>query len=226
MCGRATLVTPGEEIAEALGLSEVPSIEPRFNIAPTQPIPVVRGAGGKRVLEQLRWGLVPPDARDVSVGARMINARVETVEERPSFSAAFAARRCLVVVDGFYEWQRQGKNKRPHHVKRKDGGVLALAGLWERWVSKDGEVVESCSILTTAAKPPVTLLHDRMPIVLDASDHTAWLTPGTTREELRRILSREPPELELVPVSRFVNNANHEGPECLRREGGTNLELF
>jgi len=225
MCGRATLSTPGEELAEALGLSEIPHLEPRYNIAPTQPIPIVKMSAPQRI-ELVRWGLIPWFAKDPSVGVRAINGRAETIAEKRSFSEAFRRRRCVVVVDGFYEWQQQGRAKRPHHIKREDGAPLPLAGLWDRWLAADGEVVESCAIVTVPAREPVRLLHDRMPSILDDEARAAWLDPVRAEADLRAVLLRPPPGLTMTAVSTFVNSATNEGPDCLRPDGGTLLSLF
>src|SRR5215472_9933854 len=175
MCGRATLTASGDDLREAFDLAETPSFPARFNIAPTQPIAVIRSP---RRLEWLRWGLVPPWARDVREGNRFINARVETAPTLPVYRDAFASQRCLVVVDGFYEWRGKGPGRRPFHLRRPDKKPFALAGLWARWVSRDGEVVESCTVLTTDAKGVVADLHDRMPVVLEPGFYGAWLDPA------------------------------------------------
>lgn len=227
MCGRAKLTTPGDEIARAFGLDDVPLLEPRYNVAPTQPIAAVRPSGRAegRVLHELRWGLIPYWAKDARIGVSCINARVETVTTKSHFKEPFRSRRCLVVADGFYEWQRQGKTKRPHHIHPATGGVFAFAGLWDRWVSSEGEVVESCAIVTTAAQGEIRTLHDRMPVFVAPEDHAAWLSTDTPTPDLEAILAKPPPSLSLDPVSTYVNKADNEGPACLRPEGATNLTL-
>jgi putative SOS response-associated peptidase YedK len=228
MCGRATLTTPGDELAELFRLEEIPELEPRYNIAPTQPIPLIKSRReGPRRVELVRWGLIPSWTIDPAFGTPlMVNARVESIDTRRAFAEPFKNRRCLVVADGFYEWQRQGKAKQAHHIHRADAKPFAFAGIWDRWTAKDGEVIESCAIVTREAVGDICLLHDRMPVILDASDHDAWVDPETSTERVRAILAKEPPELSLVAVSAYVNSASNEGPDCLRPDGGTTLSLF
>jgi putative SOS response-associated peptidase YedK len=182
VCGRATLSTPPEELREAFGLTETPELfEARYNIAPTQPIAVVRQHPQRleRKIHFLRWGLVPYWANDPKIGAKMINARVESISSKQVFRDAFARRRCLIAVDGFYEWQARAKTKtkQPFFVHRRDGAPFALAGLWARWKSKDGEVLDTCTILTAPAVAPCDALHDRMPIIVAPKDYDRWLDP-------------------------------------------------
>jgi putative SOS response-associated peptidase YedK len=228
MCGRATLTTPGDELAELFRLDEAPELEARYNIAPTQPVPLIKSRReGPRRVELVRWGLIPSWTIDPGLGTgAMVNARVESIDTKRAFAEPFKKRRCLVLADGFYEWQRQGGAKQAHHIRRVDQKPFAFAGIWDRWIAKDGEVVESCAIVTREAVGNVRLLHDRMPVILDAADHDAWIDPESDAESLKAILAKAPPELSLVPVSAYVNSAVHEGPECLRPDGGTTLSLF
>jgi putative SOS response-associated peptidase YedK len=228
MCGRATLTTPGNELAELFRLDEAPDLEPRYNIAPTQPIPLIKSRReGPRRVELVRWGLIPSWTVDPTFGTPlMVNARVESIDTRRAFLEPFKNRRCLVLADGFYEWQRQGKAKQAHHIRRADAKPFAFAGIWDRWTAKDGEVIESCAIVTREAVGDVRLLHDRMPIILEEADHDAWTDPATTADVLKTILAKAPPALSLVPVSAYVNSADNEGPDCLRPDGGTTLSLF
>lgn len=230
MCGRTTLAQPNAEIARIFRLNEVPELELRYNIAPSQPIPVVRKDQSGRHLDLLTWGLIPASSSP-ELGARggpkLINARVETVATKRPFAEAFRGRRCLVVADGFYEWQRQGKSKQAHHIRFPDGRAFGMAGLWDRWISKNGEVIESCTIITRESVGGVRELHDRMPVILEETDYDAWLDPGlASPAAIDAMLRKPPPMLVVQPVSSFVNSPVNEGPNCLLPDGGTNLSLF
>jgi putative SOS response-associated peptidase YedK len=232
MCGRYLLRAEARLLERAFGIGE-PSRTPRdpgprFNIAPTQDVPIVRDlavvrrAGGTtgRELATVRWGLIPGWAKEASIGSRMINARAEGVAGKPAFRAAFRSRRCVVPASGFYEWKRQGRGpKQPFLIKRKDGEPIGFAGLWESWTDPaTGEVVESCAIVTCPPNGPMAGLHDRMPVILDPADHGRWLDPAEPGAiELLRPCPAE--WLEAVPVSTRVNSpANDES--VLRPEGG------
>ena len=176
MCGRFVLHTPAPQLAEIFGVEQTPELHGRFNIAPTQPVAVVRviregATPGSRELVNLRWGLIPPWADSPAIGNRMINARAESVAEKPAFRMAFRQRRCLVLADGFYEWRNSGGKKQPYYLGLKDGKPFAFAGLWESWTAPDGEVIESCTIITTEANAAVEQVHSRMPVILDAKDY-------------------------------------------------------
>ena len=225
MCGRYTLRAPGKVVADHFGLAEEPRLRPRYNIAPTQPVPVIRALRanpqtGQRELVPLRWGLVPSWADDPSVGNRMINARAETVADKPAFRGALRHRRCLVPADGFYEWRKEGTKKQPVYVRRKDGLPFAFAGLWERW-EREGEVIESCAILTTGANDLMAEFHDRMPVILDPEDYGLWLDPEVQDPGLLGPLLKPYPgdETEVYPVSTLVNNPRHEDPRCVEPRG-------
>src|SRR5580698_5260930 len=158
MCGRTILTTADKELRELFGLERAPGLQPHYNTPPSQPVAVVRVLRGSpgRSLDPLRWGLIPAWAKDAKLGNKLALARVETVATTPAFRDAFRSRRCLVVVDGFYEWKRDGKGPgQPFVIRRPDGAPFALAGVWDRWTSKDGEIIESCAILTQPAQPPV-----------------------------------------------------------------------
>jgi len=220
MCGRATLSAPPDDLRETFGLSETPDVGPaRYNIAPTQPIPIVRQhpQSGARRIHMVRWGLVPWWADDPKGGARMINARVEHIEQKRAFREAFAKYRCLVAVDGFYEWQARGKAKQPFLVRRPDGKPFALAGLWARWRSKDGEVLDTCTILTQPAAPPCDALHDRMPILVPPNLYDLWLDPNVhERAKLDAILAApHTAGLQLVEVSTRVNDVKNDDPSLI-----------
>lgn len=211
MCGRASLTCPAEVLREELGLSAVPTQAPRWNIAPTQPIAVVRMTG---VLETLRWGLVPGFSRGPGdAGARWINARAETVAKLPVFRDAFARRRCLVVVDGFYEWRRTGRTKLPFYLRREDRAPMTFAGVWALWTSpRDGEAIESCAIVTCKAEGVVSTLHDRMPVVIDRAERNAWLR-GAAGAACALLAPRDY-GLVAGPVGRAVGDVRNDGPEC------------
>jgi putative SOS response-associated peptidase YedK len=221
MCGRATLVVGAEEIASLFEVAPRPVGPPRFNIAPSQDLVIVRplGGGGSRELTLVRWGLVPWWSTDGKARGTMSQARAETVDRAPAFRDAFQHRRCLVVVDGFYEWSGAGKARRPHHVALEGGRPFALAGLWERWTSPEGATLETCAVVTTAARGALAAVHDRMPLLLAESDHGRWLSaaPEGAKEVLRG--GDDPPlSLRIRPVSTWVNDVRHDDPRCL--EGG------
>ena len=218
MCGRFTITLAADEVHEQLELGELPpDWRPRYNVAPSQPVAAVTDPQSRQV-EWLRWGLIPFWAKDMAIGNRLINARSETVTEKPSFRQAFAQRRCLILADGFFEWQRSKEKKSPsvpYHFHRKDRGVFAFAGLWERWRSPEGEELRSCTILTTSANGVVAPVHDRMPVILSGADLWAWLNPA--KPEAHQALLKPYPEdwMEAYPVSRVVNNPGQDVPECV-----------
>ncbi|HPF25464.1 MAG TPA: SOS response-associated peptidase [Steroidobacteraceae bacterium] len=215
MCGRYAFYSPQEAVARLFGVTSAAPLEPRYNICPTQFVPVVRtGAARVRELAMLYWGLVPFWAKEKSLGARMINARAETVAAKPAFRAAYRKRRCLVLADGYYEWRPSAQGKQPYFIRAADGQPLAMAGLWESWGT--GEVLESCTIITTAALGSVAELHDRMPRILPATRHSEWLDPATELESLEAVLGA-PVEVDLAfhPVSKRVNSPRNEGPELI-----------
>lgn len=232
MCGRTSLKASPEEIAEAFGLREPPDWTPRYNIAPTQPIPIVRmnRAGDARELHAVRFGLVPFWEKSAG-GARHLNARVETLFTARPFAAAARRRRCLVVADGFYEWagpsarspEPKSAPRAPYHVHFVGDAPFALAGVWERWTSNDGEVVESCAIVTAPARGVIAPLHDRMPLFVPRESYPAWLGAVLPRDAandaeaaaLAHTLAESTPPWVATPIARYVNDPRHEGPECL-----------
>jgi putative SOS response-associated peptidase YedK len=250
MCGRFTLRAPASVIAEQFALFEVPAFAARFNIAPTQPAPVIRrraeplkgdaataaqrdseadstATRGSSVtlhstdweLTWLRWGLIPGWAKDAAIGARLINARAETAGEKPAFRAAMRRRRCLVVADGFYEWQHTGRAKQPYFIRLRDDRPFAFAGLWESWEGAGRPTLVTCAILTTEANELIRAMHDRMPVILSPADHAAWLDPAI--EDPRQLASMLAPypsdAMQAYPVGDFVNRPAHDSPRCVER---------
>ncbi|QDV47385.1 Putative SOS response-associated peptidase YedK [Stieleria neptunia] len=232
MCGRINLRTPAaawtqeflplwsdEEIAAKAAEYESTA---RYNIAPTQNVSCIRAAEDpRREWVMLRWGLVPSWADDLAIGNRMINARSETVHEKPSFKKAFAQRRCLIPADGYYEWMKTADGKQPYLIEPSDGSVLALAGLWERnrKIHGDDRPIETFTILTTSANDTTRSIHDRMPVILDADGQAAWLETGLDDPSSLRELLRPAPNdlLTAFPVSRTVNSPRNDVPECVER---------
>ena len=231
MCGRYALYTPLEAVARLFGVDEVHAhdIAPRYNIAPTQEVPIVRrspfpaaDAAAARAAPPLelalaRWGLVPFWAKDPAVGNRMINARGETVAGKPAFRAAFRKRRCLVPADGFFEWQKTADGKQPWYIRDAGGETMALAGLWELWDPPDGgEPLASCAIITTGANALMRPLHERMPVVLDEAGRATWLDPAAEPQQLEALLAPAPDGiLEAWAVSRRVNSPFNEDPSLV-----------
>ncbi len=220
MCGRYSLTTPVEGIIRLFDVPERPNLKPRFNIAPTQDVAAVRqDEDGSRHLVTFRWGLVPFWAKDLSVGARMINARAETVRQKPAFRAAFKRRRCLVPSDGYYEWKKQKNAKQPYRIVMQDGGPFAFAGLWETWSAPDGSEVETCTIVTTDATPATAEIHDRMPVILDAGDFATWL--GGADDDAEALLKpyAGARTLAAYPVDRRVGNVRYDDEDLVRPLG-------
>lgn len=217
MCGRFTLRTSWTQIARMFQLEQWEELRPRFNIAPESTVACVRinPQTGLRECTPLRWGLIPSWAKDPTIARKLINARSETVAEKPSFRSAFRARRCLVLADGFYEWQRVGKRKQPYYIRLEPDHPFAFAGLWERW-SHNGAEVQSCTILTTDANERLLPVHNRMPVILHAHDTADWLDPASNRAaELMVPYPAE--EMTLFPVSEIVNRSTCDEPECIQR---------
>ena len=219
MCGRYTLAAPDPAaIRDRFPVGESVDIRQRFNIAPSDDVlAVTTDREGSPRGELLRWGLVPSWAKTPDTGLKMINARLETVTERPAYRRAFERYRCLIVADGFYEWQRQtGGPKQPFHITRDDGDPFAFAGLWSIWHAPDGSKLRTCTILTTAANSALAGLHDRMPVILAPENEREWLDTATSKGRLGQILAGLPADhTALRPVSLAVNDARYDGPECL-----------
>ncbi len=230
MCGRFGLFHTWEDMHAAYGLllSQSFVIPPRYNIAPSQDIvAIIRGAGEAghqppaHAVSLLRWGLIPSWAKDPAMGARMINARAETIAEKPSFRVAFARRRCLIPASGFYEWQDTGSGpKQPVWISRPDGGLISFAGLWEAWLGPDGSELETCTIVTTAANETLRPFHHRMPVILEPAAFDIWLGDGTEdrfdRESAGELLKpAQEDTVRAAPVGRAVNDIRKDGPELL-----------
>jgi putative SOS response-associated peptidase YedK len=220
MCGRLTQVRAVDLLRTIVRWISEPSVPARYNAAPTQAIAAVRQIpnSGDRELVLLHWGLIPSWSKDPALGARMINARAETVADKPAFRAPFRRRRCLIPADGFYEWQKVNGQKQPFYIHPQDAGqAFAFAGLWDHWDGGDRGPIESCTILTTDANDLVRPLHNRMPVILDPADFDLWLDPGVQNAEaVRPLLRRYPAEaMACYPVGRYVNNPRNDGPDCI-----------
>jgi putative SOS response-associated peptidase YedK len=218
MCGRFAFYSPSEATAALFGVSGTLPVEARYNIAPTQYIAAIReDADDGRELTMLRWGLVPFWAKDPSIGNRMINARAETVAEKPAYRAAWRRRRCLVLADGFYEWHKEGSGKTPYYISSSDGEPFAFAALWENWHSKvSDESIQSTTLITTAANDFMASLHHRMPVVLGAETAGRWLAGD---DDLNELAASYRNRLRAWPVDRRVNNARNEGAELIEPAG-------
>ena len=219
MCGRYSLTSPPEAMYLLFGLRELTNLAPRYNISPSQDVPVVRnGADGAGEVAMMHWGLIPSWAKQRDFGAKTINARAETVAEKPSFRAAFKKRRCLIPADGYYEWVKVASGKQPYRFCREDGGVFALAGLWEHWQDPaDGEVLESCSIIVREAGPMTAPLHHRMPAIVPPEQFELWLGEADADQtEVAAVLEVANEEgLKVYPVSKRVNSPKNDDPACI-----------
>ena len=215
MCGRFAFYSPGEATAALFGATGSFEVEPRYNIAPTQHIAAIRNnENDGRELTMLRWGLIPFWAKDKSIGNRMINARAETVAEKPAYRAAYHRRRCLVLADGFYEWHKEAAGKVPYFISPANEQPFALAGLWESWQSKESdESIQSATLITAAANDFMASLHHRMPVILDAATADRWLAGD---DDLIDYAVSHGPELRAWPVDRRVNNARNEGADLIQ----------
>ncbi len=220
MCGRFSLSANLTTIAQRFGVrtatAESAAWTPSYNIPPTKTVVVV-GDDGARYLTEMRWGLIPSWAKDPTIGNRMINARAETLAVKPAFRAAIRKRRCLVVADGFYEWQKQGRGKQPVYIVLKSRGPFGFAGLWDTWTSPDGEEMKTCTIITTEANELLKPVHDRMPVILSREAEPIWLDP--TIQDPAHLLSLLKPypaeEMEFYPVSRAVNSPKNDSLDCI-----------
>jgi len=217
MCGRYLITSAPEAFRRLFGYPEQPNFPPRYNVAPTQPVPIVRIAEGARQFALVRWGLIPPWVKDPRQFSLLINARGESVNDKPAFRNAMRRRRCLFPADGFYEWKVEGARKRPFHVHPADGAPIAYAGLWESWMGPNGEEVETAAIVTTRAAGTLAQVHDRMPVVVPPEAFDLWLDCRNVDALTASALFAPTPEgfFEAREVSPAVNRADNDGPELL-----------
>lgn len=219
MCGRFTQRQPAARLKKGFSVEEVPEVEARYNISPTQGILGVRQTPDGREMGLLKWGLIPSWAKDPSIGVKLINARSETVTEKPSFREAFKKRRCIIPADGFYEWQRTEGRKQPFFFHLRDDRPFGFAGLWDRWRNKEGGIIETCTILTTEANGILMPVHDRMPVILHPEDYELWLDEDVRESDLRLELLQPFPASEMsgYPVSASVNSPHSQGVELMQQ---------
>jgi putative SOS response-associated peptidase YedK len=210
------MISPPEAFRALFRYAGMPNFPPRYDIAPTQPIAIVRLMDGQRQLALVRWGFIPSWVKDPKTVSLMFNARGETAAEKPAYRNAMKRRRCLVPADGFYEWKREGERKRPHWIRRKDGKPLAFAGLWEAWTGPNGEELETAAIVTTAANDTLKPLHDRMPVVVAPDAFDLWLDPNADPKIAASLMTPAPNDLlEGVEVSSAVNRVANDDPALL-----------
>lgn len=215
MCGRYSLYSDPEVLVEEFGLASAPESERRYNISPGSDVTVIGlSRAGERRASLLRWGLIPAWARDPRTGAKMINARAETITEKPAFREAFQKRRCLIPADGFFEWQRRNEHRVPWYIHRRDGRPTAFAGLWEQWKDREtGERIVSCTIITTRANATIATIHARMPVIVERDEYDTWLE--AEGDPLRCLVPARDDLLETYRVAPRVNNPRHEGADCI-----------
>ena len=217
MCGRFTLTADSKKLTEAFAGYDIPAeLPPRFNIAPSQPVAVIANNGRNKV-EFFQWGLIPSWAKEPAIGNRMINARAETLAEKPSFKNAYKRRRCLVLSDGFYEWKKMNGGKTPMYIRLASGEPFALAGLWELWHGPDDSTILSCTIITTTPNELLADIHNRMPVILPSAVYDRWLDPAEcSPDQLNELLKPYPAaRMTAYPVSTLVNNPKNDSPECV-----------
>lgn len=227
MCGRYVLKASALDLQRQFGLDEVPQLHARYNIAPLQAAPVILDSAPKKLV-LAQWGLLPHWAKDAKVAHQLINARAETIKEKPAFRELLAAHRCIVPADGFYEWRHEGKQRLPHFVHDEKNELLAMAGLWNRWRSPDGLEFDTFTIITTTANGDLQSLHDRMPVILDAEDRGRWLSgPSTDLAALESLLRPwHGSKLEYVQVSQHVNAVGVDDERCLAPPTTVQLRLL
>ncbi|GAB4244988.1 MAG: SOS response-associated peptidase [Stanieria sp.] len=220
MCGRFTQTNSSSEIAKAFNLADVPPLEPQYNITPTQQVATILRSDPKseREFRWLRWGLIPYWAKDRNIGNKLINARAETVTQKPSFRSAFRHCRCLIMASGFYEWQQEENRKQPFYIQKKDRLPFGFAGLYSTWQPQAGETISTCTIITTEANEIMEQIHKRMPVILETDDYDLWLDPTRQQPELLQSLLQpyNSDKLQVYPVSTLVNNPRNNTPECLK----------
>lgn len=220
MCGRFAIKALPEDMLRTFGYAERPNFPPRYNIAPTQPVPVVTMLQGQRHFQLMRWGFIPGWVKDMKDFPLIFNIRSEGAREKASFRAAFLRRRALMPADAFYEWRREGRASHPFMVRRPDQGLFAFPALWETWMSADGSEVDTVALLTAAAEGPMAAIHHRMPVILDPANWNEWLDPDTTPERAETLLT--PPlqtEMELVALGPAINKVSNDGREVQEPAG-------
>lgn len=219
MCGRFALFAPLESIEEYFETEPAElTLPPRYNLTPGQAVAVVREHEGQRRIARLRWGLVPFWAKDAAIGHKLVNARLDGLASKPAYREAFTRRRCLIPASGFYEWTgSRGSAREPWFVRATDSPLLAIAGLWERWRAPDGELLETCVIVTTDANSALAKVHDRMPVLVGRADHALWLNPRSSLESLEDLATR-PPALALWPVTKAVNDPRRDDAALIERK--------
>lgn len=219
MCGRFSLHAPESRIREAFNLehTEPLGLKPRYNIAPSQQIPIIRDTGTGRELVMARWGLIPSWSKESTSKYSTINARIESVAEKPTYRTPFKQRRCLIPADGFYEWKQVAGKKVPHHIRLKDGKIFALAGLWDHWEGEDGNV-ESCTIIVMPSNEVMKPIHERMPAIIAPAEYDWWLDARVTdKQEIMQYLTSAPSsQLTAYPVSTRVNVPKHDDERCIQ----------
>ncbi len=219
MCGRFTQISSSTEIARVFDLAYVPHLEPRYNIAPTQKVAGILRSNpeSEREFKWLRWGLIPHWAKEQSIGNKLINARGETVAQKPSFRSAFRRSRCLIIASGFYEWQQQKNRRQPFYIQQIDNLPFALAGLWSTWKSPEDETIDTCTIITTEANEIMQPIHQRMPVILESTNYDLWLDPTVRQPEFLQslVIPYDSDRLKVYPVSTLVNNPRNDNPECI-----------
>jgi len=214
MSGRFYLTATAAEIKKMLRVDSVPELGPRYNIAPAQRSPIVIASDRERTVHMARWGLVPPWSRDLSLGAGMIEAPAETLEEKPAYRTAFRTQRCLVLANGFYEWQTRGATKQPYKIALRNGALLTFAGLWEKWTPEGGETVETFAIITTQASKLVSEIHERMPAIIGPVDHQRWLTASA--DTARRLLAPYTGGMTIARIGDRVTNIKNDDVDLRR----------
>ncbi len=221
MCGRFVRVTPTDTIAQEYPVEEIRSIpEPSFNITPGQDITVLL-QHKKNLLVSLKWGLIPSWSKDPKIGYKLTNARSETIQEKPSFKEAFNKRRCLIIADGFYEWKEETTGKQPYYIHMKNNHPFAMAGIWESWKSLDGNLINSCSIITTSANDLMRKIHERMPVIISHENVLDWLDVSNQNINFLKSLLHpyNPDEMIAYKVSKSVNSSKYNAPDCIQEIG-------
>jgi putative SOS response-associated peptidase YedK len=228
MCGRFVITSAPEAVRRMLRYQEQPNFPPRYNIAPTQPIPVVHSEHGERHFRLMRWGFIPSWVKDPKAFTLLINARVEGIADKSSYRAAMLRRRCLIPADGFYEWKKDGKTRQPYFVRARSGAPFAFAGVWETWADSDGGEIDTAAIVTCTANRALAAIHDRMPVVIPPQHHEAWLDCAAVDACQAVALAQPAPDdfFEAIPVSTRVNSVSNDGPENIERHPGERADMF